>query len=351
MIDDYVQERLAELRSRARKTNHGINEEAAKQSLVLPFLRALGYDIEDTTEVQPEYRIQGRSVDYAIVSRSRVWIAIECKRPSAQLGIKEIGQLAKYVDATGAQYGVLTNGFQYQCFRSQTDAPGMDDEPFLKFDISRSSDRLATDIRVLLREEVIGVTPRMREAALFRQMVAVLDQQFVTPEGDFVRWLAGRVGDEPSSPAEDRQFRERTRRALNEVVHTRLRVALHEMTGRAVTTGAVPAADRDPSSAVRARDGIVTTIEEIKAHAIVQSILNDVVDPNRVVLHDAPTYCSILLDGDEARPICQLQLSDEHWSLLAYDRSGYELRWQLQGLDDIRKYAHHLRLATMRLDA
>ena len=63
-------------------------EEATKQSLVLPFLQCLGYNVFDPHEVEPEYTAdigskQGEKVDYAILSDGEPVILIECKKVSA----------------------------------------------------------------------------------------------------------------------------------------------------------------------------------------------------------------------------------------------------------------------------
>ena len=60
-------------------------EEAAKTSLVLPFIQSLGYDIFDPTEVIPEFTAdvgtkQGEKVDYAVMQDGEPAILFECKR-------------------------------------------------------------------------------------------------------------------------------------------------------------------------------------------------------------------------------------------------------------------------------
>lgn len=63
---------ITQLQSKLRQHREILqNEEAAKTTLVLPFLRALGYDIFDPSEVKPEFTCdiatkKGEKVDYAI---------------------------------------------------------------------------------------------------------------------------------------------------------------------------------------------------------------------------------------------------------------------------------------------
>ena len=59
-------------------------EEAIKTSLIMPFLKILGYDVYNPFEVQPEFIAdigikKGEKVDYAILREERPVIFIECK--------------------------------------------------------------------------------------------------------------------------------------------------------------------------------------------------------------------------------------------------------------------------------
>lgn len=59
-------------------------EEATKTSLIMPFLKILGYDVFDPFEVHPEFVAdigikKGEKVDYAILREEKPVILIECK--------------------------------------------------------------------------------------------------------------------------------------------------------------------------------------------------------------------------------------------------------------------------------
>ena len=76
---------LEKLAERVRKFSETIStEEAAKTSIVLPFLQALGYEVFDPSEVVPEFTAdavgkKGEKVDYAIQLGGEIRILIECK--------------------------------------------------------------------------------------------------------------------------------------------------------------------------------------------------------------------------------------------------------------------------------
>jgi hypothetical protein len=49
---------------------------------------------------------------------------------------------------------------------------------------------------------------------------------------------------------------------------------------------------------------VITTAEEIEAYYIVKSILRPYVDIKRVIMRDVQSYCGILLDDNNRKPIC-----------------------------------------------
>lgn len=97
---------------------YNFDEAATKQFVILPILRALGWDDEnlDTLEIFPESRTDSENhkrtkVDYALQHEDRVLVFIECKRWSENLEkLKHQEQLAHYIFQRGVDLGVLTNG-------------------------------------------------------------------------------------------------------------------------------------------------------------------------------------------------------------------------------------------------
>ena len=97
---------VSQILNRAPATR-GKGEQATKQSLVLPLIDALGYDIWDASEVCPEYEAdfaikklgQKEKVDIAVIFDSHPRIYIETKPIDESLDGHE-GQLARYFNAT-----------------------------------------------------------------------------------------------------------------------------------------------------------------------------------------------------------------------------------------------------------
>lgn len=149
-----LEARLADLSKVVRDHREVLlTEEAAKNALVMPFLRALGYDVFNPGEVVPEFTCdvatkKGEKVDYAICDGGKVTMLVECKPANAELSVKNAAQLFRYFSVTDARVALLTNGVVYKFF-SDLDAPNkMDEKPFFSCQLDSLKKQ---DIRTLTR--------------------------------------------------------------------------------------------------------------------------------------------------------------------------------------------------------
>src|SRR5580698_3872480 len=97
-------------------------EEATKNALIMPFIKALGYDVFNPLEVVPEFIAdigikKGEKVDYAVMKDGEPTILVECKHWSENLDPHN-SQLFRYFHTTKAKFGLLSNGI---IFRFYTD--------------------------------------------------------------------------------------------------------------------------------------------------------------------------------------------------------------------------------------
>ena len=158
---------LAE-RARSIDINTLQTEEAAKTSLVLPFIQALGYDIFDPTEVVPEFTAdhglkQGEKVDYAVISAGKAALIFECKKANDVLDINRASQLSRYFAQTDARIAILTGGVHYKFYSDLIEPNKMDLEPFLEFDIRALDNRMVAEIEPFSKQrfdiEKFGARP------------------------------------------------------------------------------------------------------------------------------------------------------------------------------------------------
>ena len=182
------------------------NEESTKLFLVLPVLRALGYDVSDPAVVQPEYAADFREgltdrVDYVIMRDDVPVIAVECKRVGADLSSNR-GQLRAYFTALqSARLGILTNGVRFEFFVDCEHTNVMDDEPFVTLDMEAATqgeipadvlEALAAVTREGFHPAAISELAELRLTS--KRLRAVLMQEVREPSPDFCRVILKLAG-------------------------------------------------------------------------------------------------------------------------------------------------------------
>ena len=109
-------ELLTRLKEQSDKSR-SYNEDQAKQGIVLPILRQLGWDTEDVEEVHPEFSIEQDRIDYALVLEGRPAVFIEAKRPSEDLDNESHEkQLLGYSFRQTVDLAILTNGLTWSFY-------------------------------------------------------------------------------------------------------------------------------------------------------------------------------------------------------------------------------------------
>lgn len=191
----------------------GENEQATKHSLVLPFLKCLGYDIHDPTEVHPEFDADAGKrkldkVDYAIKKGGKSVFIVECKKASEDLGESHWDQLSKYFNnsPTDARIAVLTNGVVYRFYADHDHENRMDKDPFLEFDMCKVAHMGDSELRHLVNNlekftkdtfrdsdpfaSIETLVRRRKRLQLFKRKLA---EEFDSPSEDLVRLISKKV--------------------------------------------------------------------------------------------------------------------------------------------------------------
>ena len=96
------------------------NEAQVKQAVILPVLRALGWDDADPDAFRPEYAVEGGLVDYALFDRSKPRVFVEAKRKGAISADGE-EQLFRYAANQGVPLLVLTDGNVWALYLSMAE--------------------------------------------------------------------------------------------------------------------------------------------------------------------------------------------------------------------------------------
>jgi hypothetical protein len=353
---DFI-DKLQALAASARRQKAHINtEEATKTALVMPFLSALGYDVFDPTEVVPEFTAdvgtkKGEKVDYAIVVAGQPAILVECKWCGTDLDSENPTQLFRYFSVTRARFAILTNGLQYRFYTDLEEPNKLDQKAFLDFNLLDIKDPAVDELRKFSKQsfDVDQILATASDLKYTKEVKRILAEQVASPGEQFTRFFASQVYPGRLTQPVLCQFTEIVKRGLGQFlsdrVSDRLKSALAEETLVAQGTRTEPeGAPAEPESECSA-SRIETTAEELEAYYIVKAVLREVVNPKRIVLRDAVSYCSVILDDTNRRPVCRFRFTDTKKELVLVNTDRSEDRVPIAGLDDIYSYADRIRSA------
>ncbi len=164
------------------------NEAATINVSVQPVIRALGYDMENLSEVYPEYPILNMdAVDYAIMRDGKPKIFIEAKNANLALD-KHWKQLFQYFNADDVIVGILTNGIEYRFYTDLKKSNIMDKEPFMTIDMLNLDKRLVKELEGFAKSSFDP--ERIIAGAQRRVLMQLLRQEMERPSDEFVRHFA-----------------------------------------------------------------------------------------------------------------------------------------------------------------
>ena len=326
-------------------------EEATKNAMVMPFIQILGYNVFDPMEVTPELVAdigtkKGEKIDYAILREGKPIILFECKKSGGDLSTNHAGQLFRYFHVTEARFGVLTNGLVYRFFTDLEQPNKMDEKPFFEFNILDFKERDVEELKKFAKSafDVDTILTTANDLKYTRAIQNRLSEWIINPSEDFVRLLSAELlGNRRFTPAVKDQFTLITKRAfeqlLGERINDRLKGAMAPESLALV----------EPSAPVIPPDGaneppVVTSAEELEGFHIIRAILREVVSPRRIVMRDAQSYCAVILDDNNRKPICRLRFNNtQKLAVGLFNDKKEEERVTLDALDDLYNHAERLK--------
>ena len=336
-------------------------EEATKNAMIMPFIQILGYNVFDPLEVTPELIAdvgtkKGEKVDYAILREGKPIILFECKKAGADLHINHASQLFRYFHVTDARFGVLTNGLNYKFFTDLEQPNKMDEKPFFEFNILDFKERDVEELKKFAKTvfDLDTILTTANDLKYTRAIHTRLSEWMLSPSEDFVRLVSADLfGNKRFTPAVKDQFTLITKRAFEQLVGERINDRLKgAMTPESLTVAeppnVMPVPVRAESINPAAEAQHVTTAEEIEAFHTLRSILRGVVSPKRITMRDSQTYCAILLDDNNRKPICRLRFNNEQKLRIGiFNEKKEEEQFGIDSVDDIHNYAEQLKANTL----
>lgn len=286
------------------------SEETTKISLILPFLRILGYDTTNPLTFRAEYTAdigvkQGEKVDFAILKDDKPEILIECKSVETNLEEKHLSQLLRYYSVTEAQLAILTNGIIYQFYTDSENNGKMDLKPFFEVDLSNLDNKTINRLKKFTNEnfDVNNVSQSAQELKYNTGIKKVLLHEFEQPSDEFIKAISKQVysGQLYKSKKElfSKIIKVKIKEIIDEKVDAKLDSALNSVNK-----------EKEESTDVEVDKGIITSPEEWEGFYIIKGIAAEVVDPDRVAIRDREAYCNVLFDDNQYYPIARLHFNN-----------------------------------------
>jgi len=334
-------------------------EEATKNAFIMPFISAIGYDVFNPSEVIPEFTAdfgtkKGEKVDYAINKDGKTIILMECKWWGADLQKEHASQLYRYFSTTEARFGILTNGIQYQFFSDIDEPNKMDAKPFFEFDMLNIEEHQINELKKFSKqtfalEEILNTASSLKYT---RAIKKILDHEFETPSDDFIRFFASKIYDGRLTQQVIEDFskviKDACKQFINSKISDRLKSALRsgeESDKTVITDGEDSTSQDSPEN----KNAIITTEEEIQGYNIVKAIIRQVVDLNRVCMRDTKSYCGILLDNNNRKPICRLYFNSSNKYIgLIVNKEVTKI--PIENLNDIFNFSEQLKATIAEYD-
>lgn len=351
-MDFIDQLRVLSSRVAANKDNLQ-TEEATKNAMIMPLIQILGYNVFDPLEVTPELVAdvgtkKGEKVDYAILREGKPIILFECKKSGADLNINHASQLFRYFHVTEARFGVLTNGLVYKFFTDLEQPNKMDAKPFFEFNILDFKERDVDELKKFAKTvfNLDAILNTANELKYTRAIQSRLAEWMTNPSEEFVRLVSSElIGNKQFRPAVRDQFTLITKRAFEQLVGERINERLKgAMTPDVAISTAVETVA--PEAEIATESQIVTSPQEVEGFHTVRAILRGLVNPQRIVMRDAQSYCAVLLDDNNRKPICRLRFNNaQKLRIGLFNEKKEEVIVSLESIYDIFNHADQLKAA------
>lgn len=333
-------------------------EEATKNAFIMPFIKALGYDVFNPLEVVPEFIAdigikKGEKVDYAVMKDGQPTILVECKHWSENLDPHN-SQLFRYFHTTQAKFGLLSNGIIFRFYTDLVEKNKMDEKPFLEFNVTDIKDNQIEELKKFHKSyfDVENIVNTASELKFMNELKSFIHTEFQDPTDSFVRHFAKQAYPGVLTAKLMEQFTALTKKSIqqyiNDLITERLKSALKKENGdgqKATEQEPVVAADTGNEGKIE------TTAEEMEGFMIVKTILRQKIASSRVAFRDTQSYFGILLDDNNRKTICRLYFNTSKKYFAFIDDQKKEIKNEIMTLDDIFNFAETLHKIVATYDA
>lgn len=231
----------------------------------------------------------------------------------------------------------------------------MDEKPFFEFNMLEIKENAVEELKKFSKSsfDLDFIFTTAAELKYTREIKRLLLEQMQEPTDEFVRFFASKVyGGRMTQTVRD-QFIQLTKQAfkhlLNDQINERLKSAMASDTTAGVQAGA-ETQTTTASVSSETSSGIDTTEEELEGFHVVRAIIREITAPKRVAMRDVQSYCGLLLDDNNRKPLCRFHFNSVQKYLSLFDTDKEE-KLPIEGLDDLYKYAERLKSTVTKYDS
>lgn len=356
IMQNEIQTKIKQLSEKIKSANKDNihTEEEVKNSFILPFLAALGYDVFDTNIIKPEYTAdigskKGEKVDYAILQNGEPLVLIEAKHFKENLN-NHNNQLVRYFQAcaskyNGCRFAILTNGIEYRFFSDTQKENVMDETPFLIINLENLKDRDFGEIRRFAKDSLnLDEIKNIAKTYLYHSKIKeILKNQIENPDDKFVEFFARQITDKPMRQNVLDEFREYVKKTLENIIADEVRERLNKMQEQVQVqiqgNEKIETTEEKQPPKENEESAIVTTEEELQAFYIVQAICAEQnIDLNRIVEKDTINYFNVLLDGKVTKWICRFYFNNLAKKTISFPLENEKSQIAIQNINEIYKH-------------
>lgn len=329
------------------------SEETTKIALIYPFLKVMGYDIENPSEVKAEYVAdvgtrKQEKVDIAVLIEKQVQIIIECKAVNVDLEQKHLDQLIRYYGVTEATIAILTNGLIYKFYTDTKTRGKLDETPFLEINIENITKTQIEILKIFTKNNfnINKINDNIDQLKYKYDLKEVLLTELEYPSDDLTRVIAKKVYDKTLTQKKLKIFRKIIKQILKQILQEKLDQAFQN---------AIEDEIDDESILQDNNNQVITTKEELEGYFIVQAIGSEIISPEKINIRDRKSYCTIIYDDNQNYPIIRLHFNNiDKLTIGLFNskkkgKSGRKLeeKYNIKEINEIYKYKEQI-LSTIR---
>jgi hypothetical protein len=232
----------------------------------------------------------------------------------------------------------------YRFFTDLEKPNKMDEKPFFEFNILEFREQDVEELKKFAKAafDLESILTTANHLKYTRAIQNTLNDWMTNPPEEFVRLVSAEflAGKHFKNAVKD-QFTLVTKRAFQQLVGDKINERLKGAMTPDPTLAEAAAAIEAPSATSEA---FVPSAVEQEAFQVIRAILRPVVKPGRVCIRDAASYCAILFDDNNRKPVCRLRFNNESKLVIGlFDENKDEERIAITSVDDIFDYAERLK--------